>query len=65
MEDFWIWHGDKVLWGILIVFVSAIMFLVLKSESHLMDQCMADGRKEYECTAMLRQNVIVIPSGSR
>lgn len=63
MEYFWHWHGDKVLLGILVAFIAFFIILFSKSESRLMNQCMADGRKEYECTAMLRQNVIVLPAG--
>lgn len=32
-----------------------------KEEARLMTQCLADGRKEYECVSMLRSNTNVTP----
>lgn len=48
-EDFW-----AILIGIsLVVLLVMVILCVAQNNSRLMDQCIADGNKEYECHAMI------------
>ena len=52
--------------GLFLFIISAVVFIIpaaIKHRAHLMEQCVADGRAEYECYAMLKDNsqVAIIP----
>jgi hypothetical protein len=58
------WVDDHLGW-LIVAFLGLLLGLgiwlvieVGKEESRLMRQCMDDGKKEYECKAMLQQDVV-------
>jgi hypothetical protein len=62
--------GLCVSFGLTVVAIGWGLYLSSADEDRLMAQCKADGRKEYECSAMLRSRSptlvpmpIVVPSG--
>ncbi len=61
-------HMGKILFGVLTLAIGGLIYLGMQSDKHmarLMDQCMADGKKEYECYAMLhhedKTTVVPVP----
>ncbi len=48
-EDFWV----ALIVVCLITFVACIFYFLAERNNILMKQCMDDGRKEYECHAMI------------
>lgn len=70
------WHDDEIIYIVMGVIIGAIVgygayYLVKKDNARyqqLMNQCLSDGRKEYECVGILRgnrSNTIIIPTRSR
>jgi hypothetical protein len=68
-EEYFGWIIGGIITTLLIVFIWALISL---NENHnrLMAQCMADGKKEYECVALLDSKdttfipmPIIIPTG--
>lgn len=39
----------------------ALCYLSISKHSRLMAQCMADGKQEYECYAMLKTDTVAVP----
>jgi hypothetical protein len=61
------WIYENLGWCIAGLFVAVFGVLILammadsKESARLMRQCMDDGKKEYECKAMLKQDLVPIP----
>lgn len=55
--EFWFIFGG-------LAFVILLLVGLWFSDQRLMEQCLADGRKEYECSAMLRGGggTVIIPT---
>jgi hypothetical protein len=43
------------------VLLLVVIFFAAKEDSRLIDQCLKDGKKEYECRAMLKNNCSSYP----
>lgn len=56
-EESWIEkHGTKIIIGCLTTFIiimTTLMYLSFQRSSYLYDQCLKDGKKEYECYSIL------------
>ena len=68
VSDWWRYDKDMViLIGGAIIIVAVTFYLVqisIAEQESLMQQCMEDGHKEYECVSMLRRgssSVIAVP----
>lgn len=55
------WFFDNVGWVLLAILGPLLVLIVLamveacKNDTRLLNQCLADGKKEYECVSMLRR----------
>ena len=58
---------DKVDWIFIFIFIGIFIFFGFlsyetgKEKSRLLSMCMADGKKEYECHAMLDDHSQIVP----
>lgn len=58
VRDWWLDYGPDLLMGLLLVALVAVLVLTTKVKSlqrqQFLDECVADGRKPYECLALYR-----------
>jgi hypothetical protein len=60
MSD-WFWDNLGWVLGGLILLLLVALIAAGRDRERLVQQCMADGRKEYECRAMFRENTTYVP----
>lgn len=56
-------NWDLLPLGLIIVSLAALFFLCQSIDSEngrLMSQCLADGKKEYECKSLLKQDYVPV-----
>jgi hypothetical protein len=65
--DFILDHVGWFIGGIVVLVIACFALLVVAAiddgerRERLMHECLADGKKEYECEAMLKQDVVPMP----
>lgn len=58
IEDMW---PFLLLIGLGILVIIFVGYGIQQKYNRLMAQCMADGKKEYECVSMLKNDVDIVP----
>jgi len=67
MSDFLLDHGEKILGFFLVFLLIGLTFgfyFSVQNDQRLIKQCLADGRKEYECVSMLKKSnssAVIVP----
>ena len=49
-----------IAFGLVIVGAIILITLAIKDYDTLMDECLADGKKRYECIGILKSNTVVV-----
>jgi hypothetical protein len=57
----WVGVAIGLVLAAFVAFVFVALYLAIADDARLKAQCLADGRKEYECESMLRHNTTTVP----
>lgn len=56
MED----KAPLIAFGVVILGAVLLVVALVKDYDRLMDECLADGKKRYECVGLLKSNTVVV-----
>ncbi len=50
----------KIVFGILVIFILVVAYASIKVDMNLLQQCIDDGNKEYQCLMMIRGRGVIV-----